>query len=110
MESYLQSLGTVNNICRYTHGYFNEDSGRFVCKGTLEYFMTEGVTDIGFALHNRLTSKELPKEITDLKDKLFDRSLLFNLSENECIDFMNETYRLLDQYGISDREALTVLK
>lgn len=117
-ESYLSSINCRNNStsvhnarCRYTHGYICEDCGSFINKDTLEYFMTEGCSDIWMALHNRNTKTEISNELKDLMYKLqsFDNNYLSTLTKREAEKFKNETYKILLRYNILDTEATVTL-
>ena len=121
-KSYLLSLNCGNRFihnsgAKYTHGRLCYDCGRFIEKGTLEYFMTEGHLSIWMALWNRgidarrkKTNKDSPLELKNLMNKLYDRDYLLSLDENEAQQFMDDTYNLLNKYKISYNEASIILK
>lgn len=109
--SYKNTLPCMHNArCRYTHGYYCEDCGDFINKGTLEYFMTEGVIDIWMAIHNRSTEYKLNEKLTDLKESLFDKNYLNSLNEAGAIEFRKNVYDILGRHGILDNEATVELK
>jgi len=112
-ESYLLSLDCNHNArCRYTHGYQCEDCNRFIKKDTLEYFMTEGYSDIWMALHNRGTKGVLHNDLNALKIKLatFNNDYIKTLTEKEAEIFMTETYGMLSIHNVLDTEATVTLK
>jgi hypothetical protein len=120
-RSYLLSLNCGNKFVHnagthYTHGKQCSDCGRFIKKGTLEYFMTSGIFDIWRAIHNRgvkyvrgEVKKDIDNELKILLEKLDDRDKLFELTESEARKFMEETYQILNKYKILDTEATKVL-
>lgn len=114
--SYIKSLKCQHNSgTHYTSGKYCSDCGRFIHKGTLEHFMCCGWIDVSMCLHNRRvyfhrgeTKSDIAPELKKL-DKSLNSRFISNLSENEAIDFKNETYRLLHKYGILDTESTRTL-
>lgn len=112
-ESYLFTLKCRHNArCRYTHGYQCEDCNKFIKQGTLEYFMTEGCSDIWMALHNRGIKGVLHNDLNALKIKLatFNNDYIKTLTEKEAEIFMTETYDILSLHNVLDTEATVTLK
>lgn len=115
-RSYLLTIGCgINYIhnegTHYTSGKLCADCGRFIKKGTLEYFMTLGVFDIWRAVHNEgvKSKRGLCKELKVLLEKLDNRGQLLKMTEEEAKDFMSETYKLLGKYKILYTDACKML-
>lgn len=113
-RSYLLSLNCVHNAgTNHVNGKLCEDCGRFIEKGTLEYFMTDGIFEIWMALHNRgakyrrgETDKDLDIELKILIEKLEDRDGILKMTEVDAKSFMDDTYKTLSKHKVLDTEAL----
>jgi len=106
-----------NARTRYTTGYYCRDCGKTISKGTLEYFMTEGISDVWMTLHNRNCafnrgeSKDaLSAELTALMELTSDSAIQRALSESEAQVFMDRTYAMLETNKISDTEATKIIR
>lgn len=114
-KSYLKSLNcgkkyVHNNGTHFTHGKKCDDCGRFIEKGTLEHFMTVGVSTIWMAMHNNKNKSSYKKDAFLLMDRLMDRRYLFSLTKKEAEYFRERTYFVLKQYGINEDDAILTLK
>ena len=117
-RSYLRSLNCGNEYVhnaavRCTHGKMCSDCGRFIEKGTLEYFMTSGVFHIWIVIHNRAVKfmrgespTDLTCELKNLMERLNDQKTLLKMTEAEAQKFMDETYEILSRHKISDNESI----
>lgn len=116
-ESYLLSIGcgteyVHNHGTMFTNGKQCSDCGRFIEKGTLEYFMTSGVSQIWMALHNRRANfhkgngEDLHLKLIEFMNILINKKQLLLMDKIEAQIFMDETYFLLGRFNISDSEAL----
>lgn len=120
-RSYLLSLNCGhrfihNSGTRYANGKLCSDCGRFIKKGTLEYFMTSGILDIWLAIYNRSVKfrrgeieKDLDIEVKKLREKLDNREELLKMTEDDAKIFMDETYKILSNHKILDNEACKTL-
>lgn len=120
-NSYLLSLNCGekfihNSRINFTNGILCEDCGRFIKKGTLEYFMTSGIFDIRMAIHNidcniiiHEKNKDLYIKLKILIEKLENKENLLKMTKKEAITFMNETYKILSYCKISDTDACKTL-
>lgn len=121
-ESYLKTItcqkgGHIHNArTRYTTGYFCRDCGSFIERDSLLYFMTEQVGSIWMAIHNRgvdfrrgNTNMDISEEAKSLMEKLDNKELLNSLTENECLKFKDEAYRVLNQFNIQENEANVII-
>lgn len=95
---------------RFTTGFACDDCGRFIQKGTLEYFMTEGHSSIWMALHNRGVNGEISDELSELMEKLDCKEYLGTLNETQAQELMDYTYEILNMNKVSDDEATITLK
>ena len=119
--SYLLSLNCGskyfhNNGCSYTTGRLCSDCGRFIEKGTLEYFMTCGHLDIWMAIHNRRVKfnngeikSDISPEVENIMNTLDDEDKLIEMTKSEAKDFMIKTYNILRRYEILDTEATVAI-
>lgn len=119
--SYLLSLkcGNTyihNNRMRFTDRFYCSDCGKFVYKDSLEYFMTEGISTIWMSIWNAgipfkrgETDIDISKELKHLLKRLDDKRFLRTLNEDECIEFMQETYKILRDNKLTGQEATLTL-
>lgn len=83
---------------------------RWIGKGTLEYFMTEGYMSIRMALYNRSVKSSLPSYLKALCSRFESHAYIASLTERQAETLMWVTYALLALHGVNDNEACVELK
>lgn len=94
-----------NRKTQYTCGFYCNDCNRFISSDTVEYKLSEGITNLWMVLHNFICDNPDKKteEIKIMEEKLF-------FPKKPTIELYNEALNLIRSLGLKETDARVTIR